>query len=184
MNEYHHYCQGRIATQYCSFMQKKSDSGNKEWMAFHEEAHFNSFQVLSLAVEYYKDYLYRGWNKDNTRTFNMEFYYPIVVLQGELLEVQQEKGNVNIQSVDHIQYRRTSIVNARESNYQIDVITERYFPKLLNMIRAELEHTSRLLDEKYAHMRVAVKTIIEQAKRANTFDEIKAAFDFDLRSRK
>jgi hypothetical protein len=66
MNEYHHYCQGRVATQYCSFTQKKNDSGNKEWMAFHEETHFNSFRTLSVAVEYYKDYLYRGWNKDST----------------------------------------------------------------------------------------------------------------------
>ena len=29
MNEYHHYCQGKIATQYCSFKQKKNELGKK-----------------------------------------------------------------------------------------------------------------------------------------------------------
>lgn len=184
MNEYHHYCQGRIATQYCSFTQKKNDSGNKEWMAFHEETHFNSFRTLSVAVEYYKDYLYRGWNKENTKNLNIEFYYPIVVLQGELLEIQQNKREVNIQLADHIQYRRTSIVNMREINYQIDVVTEDYFPEFLKIIGTELEHTAHLLSENYTSVRAAINTLLKQAKQVNSFDEVKAIFDFDLRSRK
>jgi hypothetical protein len=45
MEEYHHYCTGRIATQYCSFAPKK---GTKpvEWMAWHEDGHFESFGKL------------------------------------------------------------------------------------------------------------------------------------------
>ena len=100
------------------------------------------------------------------------------------MEIQQDKGEVNIQLVDHIQYRRTSIVNTRETNYQIDVVTERYFPEFLKMIGAELEHTAGLLDKNYASVRAAINTIIKQAKQAHTFDEVKATFDFDLQSRK
>lgn len=184
MNEYHHYCQGRVATQYCSFTQKRNEAGNKEWMAFHDEAHFNNFRTLSVAVEYYKNYLYRGWNKDSTNNLNLEFHYPVVVLQGELLEVRQDNGKVNVQSVDHIQYRRTSIVDSREINYQIDVVTENYFPEFLKIVRTELENTADLLDKHYASVCTAINTIIKLAKQARTFAEIKAAFDFDLRSGK
>jgi hypothetical protein len=51
MEEYHHYCTGRIATQYCSFAPKK---GTKpvEWMAWHEEGHFESFGKLCAAINH------------------------------------------------------------------------------------------------------------------------------------
>ncbi len=178
MNEYHHYCQGHVATQYCSFMQKKNDLKKKEWMAFHDEVHFNSFRTLCVAVEYFKDALYRGWTIGNSETINMEFYYPVVVVQGELLEVQPGEGCINIQPTDHIQYRRTSIVGTREISYQIDVVTELYVPNLLSIIRAELEHTVGLLDKVHTKVHAAISKIIEQAKRANNYEEIRAAFDF------
>src|SRR5688572_1229761 len=164
MDEYHHYCQGRIATQYCSFTQKKNELGKKEWMAYHDEAHFNGFRTLSQAVEYFKDVQYRGWTGSDVETVNIEFYYPMVVVQGDLLEIQVESEREHIQPTDHVQYRRTSILGTIEINYQIDVVTERHVPTLLNMIRSEMQYTTELLDKQYTEIHKAAAKIIAMAK--------------------
>ena len=152
----------------------------KEWMAFHDDIHFNNFRTLSFAVEYYKNALYRGWNKSSKNTINMEFYYPIVVVQGELLEVQPSETGVNIQATDHIQYRQTSIVNSKDVNYQIDVVTEHFLPNLLSIIDSELEKTIYLLSKEQAIVSTAINKIIELAKRAKNQNELRAAFDLHL----
>ena len=84
----------------------------------------------------------------------------------------------NIQPTDHIQYRRTSIVNSEEVNYQIDVVTERYLPNLLDVISNELEETARLLSKEQTVVRAATNKIIGQARRAKKYDDVKAALDF------
>ncbi len=61
MNEYHHYCRGRIATQFCSFRRKK-EKNLDEWMAFHEESHMGVFKALSVALEYFVEEHYRRWH--------------------------------------------------------------------------------------------------------------------------
>ncbi|MBI5565155.1 MAG: hypothetical protein HY870_09675 [Chloroflexi bacterium] len=177
MNEYHHYCKGRVATQYCSFAQKKNET--KEWMAVHDEAHFNNFLTLSLAIEYFRDYLYRAWRKGSAEMINIEFYYPVIIVQGELLEVQSIDGDINITPTNHIQYRRTSVIDTTEVNYQIDVINERYLSEFLNIVNAELEHTVHLLHEQHVIVRAAISKIVKQASRANTYEGIKGFMDLN-----
>lgn len=174
MDNYHHYCRSPIATQYCSFTQKKSEYGKKEWMASHEEAHFNSFRTLSVAVEYVQDVLYHAWKK-NADAINLEFYYPIVVVQGELLEVHSE---IDINPTNHIKYRRPAIVDSKEFTYQIGVVTEEYFPSLLRIIDGELEHTSELIQNHDHDIRTAIKTLVSEAGKASTFSEIKSALSY------
>lgn len=177
MSKYHHYCEGRVATQYCSFVQKKNELGKKEWMAFHDEAHFNSFRTLSVAVEYFQDLLYKSWKKGSSAV-NLEFYYPIVVVQGELLEVRPEQEELNVESTSHIQYRRTSVIGSKEIAYQIDVVTEEYFSAFLGTIRSEMEHTGQQLSSDEAKIRASIKKIVAQANQAKSYDEVKAAFSY------
>jgi hypothetical protein len=177
MNEYHHYCQGRVATQYCSFIQKKNDLSKKEWMASHDETHFNNFQTLSLAIEYFQDVLYSAWKKD-ADAINLEFYYPLIVVQGGLLEVRSSGENITIKPIDHIQYRRTSVVGVKELNYQIDVITERYLLEYLNIIKSEMEKTVQQLGKQESEVRAAIKRIVAQAKNAVTYHEVKASLSY------
>jgi hypothetical protein len=178
MNEYHHCCEGQISTQFCSFTQKKNQKGQKNWMAFHDEIHFNAFQVLSSATEYFEDTHYRSWSRGTRETINIEFYYPIVVLQGELIEIQPSHEAISIEPSDHIQYRRTSIIGRREINYEFDVVTEEYFPELIGTIKSEMEQSVQRLSKKSKRIQVAIKKIIEKAESAKTFDEIKNAFAF------
>ncbi len=174
MNEYHHYCQERIATQYCSFTQKKSD---KEWMASHDETHFNNFRTLSLAIEYFQDVLYKSW-KIGADAINLEFYYPLIVVQGELLEVSSNREDITINPANHIQYRWTSIIDMKEFNYQIDVITENYLSDYLNIIKGEMEQTSHLFKENETEVRRAIKKIIAQSENAVTSNDVKAVLSY------
>lgn len=177
MDKYHHYCQGSIATQYCSFTQKKNESGKREWMASHEETHFNSFRTLSVAVEYYQDVLYKAWVKD-ANAINLEFYYPVVVVQGELLEVNPESEDIDIKTTNHIQFRRTSVIGSKEFNYQIDVITEQYLSTFLKMIENEMNTTVRLLVEHDTTLRSSIEKIVALASENRSYRELKSALSY------
>jgi hypothetical protein len=54
MEKYHHQCKGKISTQYCSFTPKKN-TNPVEWLAQHEDAHFDSFNKLCFALNHEVD---------------------------------------------------------------------------------------------------------------------------------
>ena len=83
---YHHYCKGRVATQFCSFVEKKRQNAN-EWMATHEDSHFDSFRKLACAVDHYAAEHFKSWVFGGREPVNVEFYYPALVVQGDLLDV-------------------------------------------------------------------------------------------------
>jgi hypothetical protein len=70
---------GRAGTQFCSFARKKTGR-SEEWMALHEGSHYDSFQKLCDATDYFVD---RGAIASNLgRHVNTLIYYPIVIVQG------------------------------------------------------------------------------------------------------
>jgi hypothetical protein len=104
MEKYHHYCKGRVSTQFCTFTEKKRQ-GNSEWMASHEDHHFDSFRKLAAAVDYHSSEHFKNWRFGGKESVNLEFYYPVLVVQGELLDVRQEKNSLRVTPINHIQYR-------------------------------------------------------------------------------
>ena len=90
IDKYHHHCSGRIATQFCSFAKKKSSD---EWMALHDDTHFESFQKLCDVTNYQVNQLLDNWQGANVETVNIEFYYPLIVVQGDLIDVQHKKNS-------------------------------------------------------------------------------------------
>lgn len=134
MMHYHHYCTGPIATQYCSFVRKK-DKG--EWMAIHDDEQFGCISALCNAMSHCAEQHYRNYEPGPERV-NLEFYYPILALQGELVDVRQEKGTVLLNSADHLRFQRSVSAHGHDHSYGIDVVTESAFPKLLNLIEKEV----------------------------------------------
>ena len=135
MENYHHYCRGQVATQFCSFARKKE---TKQWMALHEDLHFDAFRTLCTALEYTRTKFYSSWEfRDKTSEYvNVEFYYPVVVLQNETarLEVRPRGKSIRIESRRHLQFRRSSIYRGEACDYQIDVLTESFFPKYISLV--------------------------------------------------
>jgi hypothetical protein len=178
MEKYHHYCRGRVATQYCSFLPKKSGK-NEEWMATHEGSHFDSFQKLCDVVDYFGDRHFKSWKFDDDEPVNIEFYYPVLVLQGDLLEAIPSKRSVLLRAADHLQFRRSSIVSGKPLEYQIDVLRERFLPKYINMVQQEIEKTARLLRRRHRIIRASIEKIVQEARALTTPEQIRPAMDYE-----
>jgi hypothetical protein len=166
MEKYHHYCKGRIATQFCSFKRKK---GEAEWMAWHEEAQFDALQKLCAGIEYLQSVQYKGWRPGSHEDVNIEFYYPLLVVQGELLDARPSGHKVNLRKTNRLQYRRSVFVTAAAEaiDYQIDVVRESSFSRYLGLIEQEATKTARLLRRRQKVVRRSIGAIARQAKRAS-----------------
>ena len=177
MEGFHHYCNGRVGTQYCSFIKKKSGR-NDEWMAMHEGSHYDSFRKLCDVTDYYVDKHFKSWRFGGPEHVNIEFYYPLVIVQGDLVEAHETKRSVGFRAAEHIQLRQSVAVNGKEMNYQIDVIRERYLPKYLEMVGVELEKVARLLRRRRKEVRSAMDLIVEEAKNADSPERVRELMDY------
>jgi len=148
---YHHYCRGRLASQFCSFNYK---SDKKEWMAWHDEVHFNAFSTLVKALEY----RFTQFELVAGIYINWEFINPVVVLQGDLLDVRCAGGTVSFRRAEHIKFRRTLIWKGKERSYMIDVVTERAFPSFVAMLEGELKRTATRVKRNVEVIKATLRT--------------------------
>jgi hypothetical protein len=169
MDEYHHYCAGRVATQCCSFSPKKN-THPVEWMAWHEEGHFESFYKLCAVINYDIDDHFTNTIPVLKDRVNLQIYYPIVVLGGEILDVQLDAEPVTIEPAHHVHYIQSWIAADRERRYHIDVVTESFFPQLISQIRKETEEFAKRANAKKAALRNSIDIMGEATK--NSPDEL------------
>ncbi len=160
MGDYHHYGAERVATQFCSFHLKKNP---KEWMAFHEESQFDAFRKLCDALEHEVS-AHHYWVLDERReNINLFIHYPVLVVQGELLDVRPSKRSFTTRKANHIQFRRSSYAGENEIDTQIDVVTERYFAKYLDIIGEEREKIARRIVRRRTAFDRSVKEFVSRA---------------------
>jgi len=175
MSKYHHYCKGRVATQFCSFLKKRN---SHEWMATHDDEHFDSLRKLCDVTEHAINKNFRNWTISAKERINIEFFYPILVLQGDLLESRGDGKSLKLLKAEHVQFRRSTIAGKEERTFQIDVVTEKQFPKFLKMIEREMEKTARLLRRRHLRVEDAIRRIVRAARRFRSPDKIKKALEF------
>ena len=176
MERYHHYCRGRVATQFCSFTPKKS-SNNTEWMASHDERHFGSFDKLcSAATHTIKDH-YASAHLKGKESVNIQIYYPILVVSGELLDVRQMRKGLTIVPANHIHFIQSYIVDGQERQYHVDVVTERYFPRLLRKIEEEAATTARIMRRRARILRESIDSITASVRGLRSPEAIRARLE-------
>ncbi len=173
--KYHHYCRGRVATQYCSF-QKKRQPPN-DWMAWHDEAHFEAFRKLSVAVDHAVADHFRRWTFRGEEPINIQVYYPVLVVQGELLEARPSRGTLHLASRGHIAFRRSEFLEGEERHYQIDVVQERHFMRFLALVERESNQMAGLLRRRHREVRSAIERIARRARRFKAPERIRAAME-------
>jgi hypothetical protein len=173
----HHYCKGRIATQFCSFRRKK-DQQQAEWMALHEDAQFDCFRKLCAVTDYFLAEHFKGWRYGGPEFVNIEFYYPILVVGGELLEAQPSSKSVRLTRRQHLQFRRSHIVRGEAKNYQIDVITESFLSKYLELVQQETEVIARRLRRRHKEVRASLERIVQVARTLRSPAKIREALEF------
>jgi hypothetical protein len=162
MEKFHHYCDGRIATQFCSFTPKKNTKP-LEWMAWHEDGHFDSFNKLCAAVNYDIEDHFTNTRPALNDRINLEIFYPIVVTGGEILDVRHSPESMELESVQHIHYVQSTIARGGEKRYHIDVVTEAFFPQLISMIEKE---TKQLMNYKQLYDHAIFRGLQQRRRRA------------------
>lgn len=145
IQEFHHYCQNEIATQYCTFIKPKQ-SGS-DWIALHDEQQHDTFNSLIYSIDDEINDFYTVWElpeHDEEEPIFLEFRYPLIVLGGELLEANLGRHQLNLKKSKHIKYLKTANLKGMEEDYLIDVITEDYLKEYLELIQKEM-HKIRIL---------------------------------------
>ncbi len=174
MDKFLHFCKSRVATQFCSFSQTK----DSKWIAAHEGSHYDSFQKLCDATAYFVDKQFKNFHPSADEGINIEFYYPVIVLQGDLLDARPTRKGVSIRYASHLVYRRTIIQAAQEESYNIDVVTECFFPDFLDIIQDEMERTVRRIKRCKKEFRRTIQAIVAKTKRMRSPEKIREMMEF------
>lgn len=181
MEDYHHYCKGEVATQYCSFQLKKDKSS---WMALHVEEQHGTLNSLIKALEYEIDHHFRNFTlppKGEEEGVNIQIYYPLLILQGDLYSAQLSNNRLVLKKSNHIQFRKELFLPMKNEveTYQIDVITEKYLKDYLKLVDGEMEKVKRVFKRKKEQVRFSINKIIAEARKGKKKPEsYREYFDF------
>ena len=177
MDEYHHYCKDRIATQFCSFNQKKNSN---IWMASHDDFHFDCLKKLCNAVDYFSETHFKGWffEEGVDEDINLQIYYPLIIVQGDLFDARPSRKSVRLYNKNHIQYRQNAIVDGEEEVYQIDIITESFFPRFIEMVEDEIQKIVRRMQRRKNQILQSIKVITDNAIKAKNEKDVLEAMKF------
>jgi len=177
MQEYHHHCRGRIATQYCSFTAKKN-TNPMEWLAQHEDLHFDSFNKLCFALNHEIDDHYSHTHLYGKESVNVQMYSPILVVAGDLVEIIPNRRKIEIRNSNHIHFVQSHISNGKSQNYHIDVVTEKYLPKLLAKIQEEVGRTGRRMRRKAREIQTNVNRLATAGKSIRSKNAIRGLLEY------
>lgn len=157
MQEFHRYCGAKYATQYCSFSQKK---GSMEWMALHEDDHFLSFKKLDDALWHrFDEAEEEEEDAKDTReeAISLWFMFPIVVLEGELMEVSATSRRIRPRKTGHVRFSQTFIHDGDKYVTHIDVVTESSLRRFLRLLDEEFEEIYRRVHNAGDALEAAIK---------------------------
>jgi len=141
-------------------------------------AHYDSFRKVCDVVDYQVQKNFTNWRFDGDENVNIEIYYPVIILQGELLEARETKKSVTLRSAAHLQFRRSVATKGTSVEYQIDVIREQHLLKYLERVDGELERTGCLLRRRHKAVRSAIDSIVAAAKRVTDPERKRDIMDY------
>jgi hypothetical protein len=175
---YHHYCKGKISTQYCSFTRKNR---NKPWTAYHADSQHDSLTTLIFAVEHQIEEYYRRFRvpeKDEIENINIEFYYPVLILEGPLYTAEIKEGRLILEESNHIQYRKQYFYKGEEVTYQIDVLRESFLEKYLDIIHEQMQRAKKILWRNKRIVRESVDKLAEEMRKKAKGKSVRDILDF------
>ena len=166
MEKFHHYCKAPIATQYCTFQLKKDKSS---WIAFHSEEQHDTFDSLIKALDYQIGKHFDGWslpNKLEEEEVNVQIYYPLVILQGDLYSAALKNNRLALRKEKHIQFRKEVFMprSNEVETYQIDIINEEFLSNYLKIIDSEVSKVKRVFERQRPKVFLSIEKIVKEAK--------------------
>jgi len=166
LKKFHHYGKGDISTQYCTFQEKKGKNG---WMAFHNDEQHNTFDSLVKVLDYEIEEDFKSYylpDKPEEEPIEIKIYYPLLILQQDLYSAFLKGNKFILRKSKHIQFRKQyhSIFSKQIKTYCIDVITEDYLPKYLEIIDKENTKIKNKIKRRKDEVFQSIKQIIKNIK--------------------
>jgi len=180
MGKFHHYCKEATATQYCTFQLKKDKSS---WIALHIEEQHDTFNSLIKALDYEIAKHFDDWSlpdKVDEENINIQIYYPLVILQGNLYSATLEGNKLALRKSKHIQFRKELFLSRTNEveTYQIDVITEGYLPDYLKIINTEIGKIKKIFQRHRSDILTSIEKIVEEAKKLKNPNSYRECLEF------
>jgi hypothetical protein len=152
-------------------------NSDRECLILVDTFRFDSFSKLCDAVDHFQHKHFTSWRFADKESVNVEFYYPVLVVQGELLEGRVQKGGIALRPASHLQFRRTAIRRSEATTYQIDVVQEKRFARFVAMLESELELTVKRFKARSPVVRDSVSRIVLRARRLRSPEAVRRAME-------
>ena len=157
--QFHHYCLNNIYTQYCSFHQTKQKE--KKWVASHNDQHHNTFVNLIKCLKHNMnhdiEFYHVGSSNFNViERISLSIYLPVLILGGEIYEAKEVDSILSIKKINHAQFRKSMNFDRQDQLpevYQIDVITESYLERYLDLVRSEVKEVLNRIKADYSSIK-------------------------------
>ena len=164
LQEFHHYVSTPIATQFCSFARK--NSGDKAWMAFHEDSQYGSFVALGQAMQFHlagEERPRRRRTKKPVQVHppHIELFYPVYVIEGDMWSVDQTQGTPTPKNIDRINYKHSTFVNGVFEEYIVSIVAEQSFAKFITELDSECNQIAARVRDRLGDFEQAQKNIGE-----------------------
>jgi len=140
-------------------------------MAFHDDSHFDSFTKLCAAMNYDIEQHFSHGFPVAGDDINLQMYYPILVVGGELVDVKHGDKGLEIGAVDHVHYIQSQVVSGYQRETHIDVVRESYLPTLIATIEGEAKETAKRARKQRRALRRTIDLMAERA--AKNPDEVR-----------
>lgn len=156
-----HQCKWPLAKQYCSFSRNKEGG----WLARHPDEQHESFATLVAAVDSAVCQHYENLEPPRpgeTVAANLQIYYPLLVLQGNLHTAHETRHGLDLRPTKHVQYLRQFWSGGHPKGCQIDVIQESYLPTYLRLVDGEIQKLRRRLARRKEFMTVSMDRLVAE----------------------
>ena len=163
--DWHHCCGKLFASQFCSFSKKNSGPQKGTWMASHDDEQFRCLGALYKSLEHVRQprvtAIRDGYVGELAR---LEVYYPALILQGKLINVQASGNEIALVPARRSLYKRGVIEYGTNNVLFIDILKERALSAYCQMIEQELATLGEFLNENADDVRHSLDETQKQIK--------------------
>ena len=134
-----HYFNEIIATQYCSFQEKKkSKNQNKtEWMAYHPDDLYDNFRKLLFSSQK----ILADWRElfDDNVWHRLFRFQPLLIIENNMLEAEVIEKEIKLIDKKMLSFSFSHTLEKEHYSIIIDVISEDYLSEYVKKIKMEDE---------------------------------------------
>lgn len=162
--DFYHSSRVNSSTQYCSFIEKKNKSKNKDdidnsekWMAYHPDELNEVFKKLMHFIDKETEERQKYFDQDNLNSdgkidedYRCFFFQPVLLIKDDLYEIDILENDINISKSEYLTFNYSLHYKDKPSFLSIDIITEKYLYDYLDIINDDCRSVVERLKKELA----------------------------------